>query len=170
MFRQIAVYILSIGLLGLLSFRHPYHVGVTTLLYHPATKTAEISIKMIYHDLEPAVNKAAGTDIDIKNHANKTERDSLVYAYTFAHFELMFGDQQASFSQKSISFKDEYVLIRFTAFNPSENGLDIRLTNTMCFEMEPSQTHIFHANQAGRVKQTQKAVNPQGTVTFDLRK
>jgi len=166
MFRQIAIYLVSSSLLLLLSFRHPYHVSVTTLNYNKAEKKLDIEIKAFYHDLEPALHQATGTDIDIKNHSNEQERDSLVYTYVAQHFSLNTTGGNIFLSHGKIKFKDEYIFIGLVAVG-IEAQKTIQVKNTICFETEPTQTNLFHFVSNGK-KITKKTVNPAAEVIFEL--
>lgn len=165
MFRQIAFYLVSSSLLLLLSFRHPYHLGVTTVQYNPVTEQLNIDIKLFYHDLEPVVNTFGHTDIDIKNHSNAAQRDSLVYAYVGQHFSAKVDGQDIFLLKGKISFKDEYIYIGFTS---GAKGKTVSFINTICYETEPTQTHLFHFVEPNKPKQSKKLVNPTSGVSFAL--
>lgn len=168
MFRQIPLYLAAVGLLvctAMGTYKHPYHMSVTTVTYDKTTKKAEVRIRFMYHDLEPAVNKAAQTEIDIKNHANKAQRDSLIFAYTSGHFGIRTDGETMPYENKSISFRDEYIFIDLVCH--TGEGKEMTLRNTMCFEMETTQTNIFHFVNTGQ-KLTKKTVNPSAEASFPL--
>lgn len=165
MFRQIHIWALSTALLLLFSFRHPYHVTVNTVKYDNKKKTISMEIKFFYHDLEPAVNVFTGKNIDIKNHANVQQRDSMVYAYVHDRFVVNIDQAKTAYRDVSIGFKDEYILIGLAMENV--NGKNITFSNRMGYEVESTQTNLVHFIMGGK-KQTKKAVNPAADVSFSL--
>ncbi len=164
-FRQITGMMLFMGTVILFAFVHPYHVGVTSVHYFKKLQQINIEIKVFYHDLEPALNKFGGVDIDIKNHANKKQRDSLVNAYVDKNFSILNDGKLVEQSKVGVSFKDEYIFVKLLMKNFVPGKL--KVTNTICYEVEKTQTNLFHF-KSGDKKASKKIVNPEATVEFDF--
>lgn len=165
MFRPTRLYPVLISLVLLCSFKHPYHLSVTKLGYKKAVKTLGIEVKMFYHDLEPAVNDFAGTQIDIKNHPKTTYRDSLVMVYMKSRFSVKTDGSEKEYSLSGIDFRDEYIHINLLC--TGVEGKNLVVSNSMCFEREKTQTNIFHFMVNGK-KTTKQTVNPVSEVSFAL--
>jgi len=163
MFRKMVGMALLSGMLALFSFVHPYHVAVTSVHYFKKLQQVNIEIKVFYHDLEPAVNKFAGVDIDIKNHSNVKQRDSLVNAYVEKHFTIHNDGKLVEQSKVGVSFKDEYIFVKLLMKNFVPGKL--KFTNTICYEVEKTQTNLFHFKSTD-MKSSKKIVNPEAVVEF----
>lgn len=164
-FRQIMPLLVLTCSMVLFSFKHPYHVAITTVTYLKASKQLNIEVKAFYEDMEDAINKLDSTDIDIKNHPNIEERNEKVYSYMLQHFGISMTDGPVIVNKESITFKDEYIFIRYKGVDV-EKG-ELVFYNTILYELEKTQTHIFNF-KSGNIKQTKKVVNPNAEVHFNL--
>lgn len=164
-FVVMAVFLVMTGIIMSFSFLHPYHVAVTTFTYLPKLKQANMEIKVFYHDLEPAINKFSSVDIDIKNHGNKVQRDSLVEAYIGKKCTVYTGEELLKMELTGISFKDEYIFVKYVLKNFVPGKM--KIINTLCYEIEKSQTNLFYF-KSGEKKQARKIVNPDSIVEWEF--
>lgn len=167
-FRLILSFIVLSSILGLYSFKHPYHVAYTTIEWFKESKKMKIVIKAFYHDLEDAVNLEMGVEIDIKNHKDTGMRDSLVYKYIKNHFQLKNNNDVVDYDEISIGFKDEFIQIKLEKNDISPE--QIWISNSILYDSEPSQTNVFNFISFGQTtkKESRKIVNPVKEITYNF--
>lgn len=164
MFRRILRFFFLLTVVSCLAaFKHPYHLAVTTVVFTKASSELTIEYKAFYHDFEEGVNKLHDTQIDIKNHSDVNKRDQMVYDYLSKSFSISSGEKALLVSQNGISFKDEYIFVKYkvTGF---KGGL-LTIKNSALYEIEKTQTNLFHF-KSGKLKTTKKTVNPDYKVEF----
>lgn len=167
-FRQMLVVAALICLGALFSFRHPYHVAVTTLDYNfdGNVRHLKVEYKAFYHDMETAINKFAKKDMDIKNHEDISYRDSVVYAYMAKHFKIMSDGKAVKCSKAGITFKDEYIFVNYKA-----NGVElkkIKVINSVMYDVEKNQSNMFHFN-SGSKKESGKIEYPLQEIEYEFK-
>ncbi|HLP13950.1 MAG TPA: DUF6702 family protein [Flavobacteriales bacterium] len=167
-FRQILVVAVLICVAGLFSFRHPYHVAVTTLDYNFKGNVRQLKVeyKAFYHDMEDAVNKFSKKDIDIKNHDDVSFRDSVVYAYMGKHFKIMNDGKAVKCSKAGITFKDEHVFINYLASGVQLKK--IKVVNSVLYDVEKHQVNMFHFNSGSR-KESGKIEYPLSEIEYEFK-
>ncbi|HYG51346.1 MAG TPA: DUF6702 family protein [Flavobacteriales bacterium] len=156
-----------ICLTGLSSFRHPYHVAVTTLDYtfKGNARHLKVEYRAFYHDMEDAVNKFAKQEMDIKNHADIRFRDSVVYAYMAKHFKVMSDGNVVICSKSGIQFKDEYIYVNYDARGVQLGK--VKVINSVLYDVEKNQVNMFHFNN-GSKKESGKIEYPLQEIEYQF--
>jgi hypothetical protein len=166
-FRLKLVVTALICLTGLFSFRHPYHVAVTTLDYNfnGNVRHLKVEYKAFYHDMEVAINKFTKKDMDIKNADDVNYRDSVVYAYMAKHFKIMNEGKAVKCSKTGITFKDEYIFVNYEA-----KGIElgkVKVVNSVMYDVEKNQSNMFHFNN-GSKKESGKIEYPLQEIEYQF--
>src|SRR5579872_5301982 len=84
LFKWLAVSILCVGVVR----PHPLYMSVTEINHNAKDKLLEISCKVFTNDLEAALEKMAGTRVDLSAAAGKAAGDKLIDAYVEKHLRL----------------------------------------------------------------------------------
>lgn len=164
--RPTAILILLTVIFGISAALHPYHVTVTTLNHHNKSGVLDIEIKCFLHDFESAIHKFGDVKIDIKNTTDTLLRDSLVNAYVMGNFGISNNGEVLRYQQIKVGFKDEYIIMRTEA--KVRKPEELVISNSICFEIEKTQSNIVHY-KVGDIKiNTQKSINPVNEIFFQL--
>ncbi len=164
------VLLLNKWLLGLLLFNanvHPYHVSATEMEYDVKSQRVEISTKIFTDDFETVLSKIYKQRTDLANPELKTQMTVLVNKYITTHLTLKTGDKLLPLRLYDWEVDHEAVIIYTTAEATAFNVKNIRVENTMLYDLFDDQVNIVHFIYKGNRKST-KLVYPETRVLLSF--
>ena len=162
------IYPLLIILVGLFSSfnakKHPYYVSVVDIKYDAKQSSLQISARMFTNDLEESLKKITKKDIDILNPKNKSEVDSVLFAYIKQRLHISVNSKNQPLQYIGYEKEEEsiwvYLEIKKVA-KPKKFNIETKLL----YDYLAGQINIVHAEING-VKKSSKVTNPESKVDF----
>ena len=137
LFSVIAVVLLSFSM-------HKYYVSITEAEYNNKTKTFEISIKFIGHDLEKALTNAGapnlylGTDKEVKN------ANAYLKRYIDRKFEMIVDGKKLEYKFIGKEINNDDFIYCFVQSNEVEQPQEITIKSTLLTEIFSGQANTIY--------------------------
>ena len=125
-------------------FGHKFYVSIADLKYDEEQNRIEGSLKMTAHDFEDLLSNKFEREIDLEEVADTSKVGRYVQTYLAKHFEVYSGGKRAipNYLGKEITLRQE--LFFYFTFTQVVNPKEIKVVNTLLFEMFPKQQNIVH--------------------------
>jgi len=139
--------LLAILLLGF----HPFHVGLTEIVYQPQSNTYQVSLKLFTDDLELALKEESGNIVDLLDGEIDTRTDSLLFRYASTHFSISSND--LALDLRYVGSEKEYDVTWIyleSAEIPEINHLLV--WNELLLEVFEDQSHIVHYSDSSGLR------------------
>ncbi len=131
---------------------HDHHVGITEIRYSTDSESYQISLKLFTEDLENAVLKDSGVDLDLGS--EKENADSVIFKY----LEKEFSIESAEGEKLNLTRIGRETDLNITwVYFESEimKSLDaLKVHNSIFMELHDEQTHVVNVDQDGKTKST----------------
>jgi hypothetical protein len=151
--------------LFLLSFTHPFYLGVASLEYNAKEKMLQGSVKLFVNDLEDALKRLNKKPVDLI-HVKDTVRTSiLLMSYLSSHFRLQVNGQPVKFEFLGFELEEEalWMYVEYKCEAPKK----IQIQNSLLFDYLPNQSNIVHIDVNG-TRKSAKTTNPDRDFVFDF--
>lgn len=133
--------------------RHEFYVGLTDIVYNPATRTFEITIKVFTDDLELALGRAnGGKAVTLADYGAEAGNDSLIFAYLAGRFSFSRKGEETITTHPVGRETELDVTWIYLETDPMQPLKEAVVSNTMMMELYDDQTHIVHLKQGGVTK------------------
>jgi len=147
--------------------KHPYYIGVTEIAVGSGTEIA-ISMRLFTSDLEDALRKSSGKQVDILHPVNKNETDSILFQYIRARFSVSLNGKTASLHYIGYEKEEESIWTYLSVHQPKTPALkSLTVSNSVLYDYFPAQTHIIRASLNGESKSV-KITNPDAKAVFNF--
>lgn len=158
--------ILTLCIPALLSFAHPFYLGVTNLTYNSEEKALQGYVKLFVNDLEDALSKINKRKVDLLHITDTAGTQQLLSLYLKTHFSLELNHKAKKF--ELIGFeKEEDVLLMYIEFLGCEAPESIHIKNRLLYDFLPAQTNIVRLDVFKQASSL-KAVNPEQNFLFEF--
>lgn len=127
---------------------HDFYVGITNIDYNSQTKSIEVTMKLIAHDLEKSFVDQKYGELKLGTARELANADELLFNYINEHFLIEQQNKilEYNFIGKEVEL-DESLFIYLEIPNVSI-GDQLIITNRILVETFPSQENICHINLA----------------------
>jgi len=142
MVRKLLVALLAIFLLSFVA--HQFYVSVTDIGYNKENKTFEVSIKLIGHDLEHALEHGGVPKLYLGTEKEREDADEYLMNYIKKHFEIKVDNQKTTlrFVGKEVNNDDAIYCYLKTDKLPSFK--EITINNTLLTEVFKEQSNLVY--------------------------
>ncbi len=149
-------------------FAHKYYVSIAELEYNEEKNRIEGSLKMTAHDFELVLENKYDRKIDLEQVKDTSKVGGDVQAYLAEHFKLYSGGKQAvpNYLGREVTLRQD--LFFYFTFTGVLDPKDVKLVNTVLFELFPQQQNIVHYKYMERTKSlTLVPSKIHGKIKFD---
>lgn len=164
------IYPLLIILVGLFSSfnvkKHPYYVSVIDIKYDSKQSTLQISARMFTNDLEDGLKKITKKNIDILNPKNKSETDSVLFAYIKQRLHISVNSKNQTLQYIGYEKEEESVWV-YLEIKKVTIPKKINIDTKLLYDFLAGQINIIHTEING-VKKSSKVTNPDSKVEFSF--
>ncbi len=147
--------------------RHPFHVSVCDIAYKDRQKTLQVAQRVFLDDLEQALNKRFGVNLDISNKATATYRDSLIQAYLFENLHITVDGKE----RKRVYIGNEVEedgMWCYIEYQGVKKFKALQVSSTVFLEIFADQANIIHYKY-GDYERSTKLDNDRKAVIFPMR-
>ncbi len=129
---------------------HAFYVGLSDINYNADADRYEITLKLFTDDLELAIQKADGINLQIGTKSERAGADSVIYEYVRRHLNLQYPDNSPL--QINAVGKETELDVTWLYFESDTTRMlpSLTVTNDMIMEVYDDQTHIVHLKQNGK--------------------
>ena len=147
-------------MVSMMSFVHPFFVGVTEIAWNSKSGKIGVSIKVFTDDIQEAIYKSEKVKFQslVKSESNKLALNK----YVKKHFALKIQDKNGKFNVVDctmlgweIEEEATWIYLEHSGSKPTKNAKQIAVSNELLFENIPSQIHIVHCNRNANRKSEQ---------------
>ena len=131
---------------------HDHYVGITEIRYSTDSESYQISLKLFTDDLENAVLKDSGDDLDLGT--EKENSDSVVFKYLEKQFSIESAEgEKLELTRigRETDLNITWVYLESEKMKPL-NALKVH--NSIFMELHDEQTHVVNVEQDGKTKST----------------
>ena len=151
----------------LLPVLHPFHVSVCDIEYNEEARSIQVSQRVFLDDLEQALNKRFGINLDIANPATVTYRDSLIQVYMFENLHITVDgkEKKRAYIGNEVEEDGMWCYIEYAGVKKFKSFV---VTSTVLLEIFTDQANIIHYKYGDYERSTKLDFNKK-SVTFSLR-
>ena len=148
------------------SFFHPFHVSICEIELDAESKALQISEHVFLDDLEETLNKLYNVRLDIVNPENKQLRDSLIQDYLLSHLIVTVDGKQRKRAYLGHEIEKDalWCYIEYYGIKKMKN---LRITNTIFFDMYDDQNTLIHMKHNGNTK-SKRLTSSKPTEIFEF--
>lgn len=139
-------------------------MGVTEIKYDQAEKVCHVSVKLFTNDLEDALRKTSGKQVDVLNPKNKAELDTMLSHYIKDRLQIAINAKNVTLSYIGHE-KEEEALWTYFEIKKITSPKKIVVTDKLLYDYLPQQTNIVHAEING-LRKSSKVTNPDNFLEF----
>ena len=122
---------------------HPYHVGSLELRYNSTTQTFEITGKFFMDDLENAINKKFGTNLQFLNKKESSKMNQFLEKYMSEYLKLKTNGNLVKVSYLGFEEESESVNIYLETEKISQPG-KVEVSASILYNLFDDQMNIIH--------------------------
>jgi hypothetical protein len=144
---------------------HKTYVSIADMQYDTITQEIEVSLKLTAHDFEHILEKKYNQKMHIENISDSSVVGLFIQNYLKTHFKIESKAQLAQFNYvgKEVTLRDE--LYFYFTFSKVLNPQQIKVSNTILFEMFTKQQNIVNYQYINQTKSvTLTNSNPQALI------
>lgn len=146
---------------------HPFHVSVCDVYYNKEAKSIAITHKIFLDDLEQALRKSSGRNIDIMESASNDQLGPLVDNYLEKNFTLTVDGKRQKLNFIGSEIQADAIWI-YQESAPLGSFEEVSVKNTVLFEMFDDQTNLVHIKNGKKTKSLRLyEENQKGEVEFN---
>ena len=135
----------SVVVLSLLSFAmHKYYVSITEADYNAETKTFEISLKFIGHDLEKALTSAGAPNLYLGTPKEVKNADAYLKRYIDRKFEMNVDGSKLEYKFIGKEINNDDFIYCFIESNKVESPKKVTIKNTLLVELFNEQANTVY--------------------------
>jgi hypothetical protein len=158
-------------MVSMMSFVHPFFVGVTEIAWNSKTGKIGVSIKVFTDDIQEAIYKSE--KVKFQSLVNNENNKLALNKYVKKHFALKIQDKKGKFNVVEstmlgweIEEEATWIYLEHAASKLTKNAKQIAVSNEMLFENIPSQIHIVHCNR-NESRKSEQLSHAKPMVTFN---
>ncbi|MDG1477319.1 MAG: hypothetical protein P8Q14_09240, partial [Vicingaceae bacterium] len=135
----------SVLTLSLLSFAmHKYYVSITEAEYNVESKSFEISIKFIGHDLEKALTNAGAPNLYLGTEKEKSNADAYLKRYIDKKFEMVVDGKKLEYEFVGKEINNDDFIYCFIKSNKIEAPKKVFIKSSMLTEVFSGQANTVY--------------------------
>lgn len=146
--------------------KHPFYIGVIDIEYSIKTQLLSVSIKLFTNDLEDALKKTSGKNIDLLNPKNKAVMEAELFEYIKKRFSISINHQITNLNFIGYE-KEEDVIWTYLEITKVNSPKTCTINTKLLYDYLPSQINIVHAEING-VKKSSKVANPDSEIELNF--
>ncbi len=157
-------------MVSMMSFVHPFFVGVTEIAWNSKSGKIGVSIKVFTDDIQEAIYKSE--KVKFQSLVNNENNKLALNKYVKKHFAFKIQDKNGKFNVVDLvllgwEIEDEatWIYLEHSGSKSTKNAKQISVTNEMLFENSPSQIHIVHCNR-NEIRKSEQLSHSKPMVTF----
>jgi hypothetical protein len=148
----------------LFSLAHPYYVSVVQIDHNAKEKSLEISVRVFTEDIEQALKKSSGANVNIIHPKDKAAADKIVYNYFQKHLRLTLNGKPVAFQYVGYELQSESVWSYFEVKNVDDvKKLDV--FTDMLYDITDKQENIIQV-KVNNKKDSYKLDYPKNSTVF----
>jgi hypothetical protein len=151
--------LLLVPLFLLLSFKHPFYLGVTDLKYNANEKALQGSVKLFTNDLEDALKRIKGQSVDLIHPKDIHSTNLILYEYLKNHLSFTINGKQQPFQLLGFE-KEEEAIWMYIELKNCDVPKTIQIDNSLLYDFLPEQMHIIQV-EVGATKKSFKLIHPE---------
>lgn len=151
----------------MVSFRHPFYLGVTEILYKQNSSIIELNARVFTDDLEASLRKQFNLNINLTASTNQETTDSLVRLYALQHLGLTVNQNTLPLLFQGYELHEDATWIYFDA-HCSHIPISVNVKNSLLFDRLKEQSHILHFT-IGTYKKSHKLEYPDSSYTLQVK-
>jgi hypothetical protein len=145
---KVQLYLFLLPVLLAFSAVHPFYLSVCDLVYHPASNTMQISLRIFTNDLETALTKAEGKTVDLYHPADSVKLEQLVESYVRACLKIKVNDREQAMVLHGFEREAESTWI-YLSLPDCGKPQQIEIKNALLYNSFVKQSHIIQAEVEG---------------------
>lgn len=146
---------------------HPYYVSTTEINYNSKTKTTEITCRMFTDNLEKALEKASGKEVDLLNPKNKSEVEALLEKYINNKLKIKTNGEYLSMNIIGYE-KEEDAVWTYLEIKKEYKPAKVEIEDALLYELLPAQINMVHVTIDGANRQSSKVTNPDKNIKIEF--
>lgn len=157
-----------IGAVLLLSFTiiHKYYIALTEIEYKEETKSVQMIMNVFMDDLELAINKEKGVNLQLTSKNEDKQVDTYFFNYLKEHFKVRINNQDKEYRYIGKEY-DGNIIYFYLEINDIQEFKSINIENSVLVKYFPDQQNLIKAT----VKKERKSLfldkrNDKGLLNF----
>ena len=132
-------------LIALISFSwHKYYVSITEAEYSAKSKTFQISLKFIGHDLEHSLEKEGAPELYLGTTKEKKNANAYLSRYINAKFKLIADGQELPFKFIGKEINNDDFIYCYIESKKMEIPKKLEIENSLLTDLFPEQSNIMY--------------------------
>jgi hypothetical protein len=123
---------------------HKYYVSITEAGYNVESKTFEISVKFIGHDLERALSAAGAPDLYLGTEKEHEKADFYLNQYINQRYHMVADEQSLNFNFIGKEINNDDFIYCYLESNQIETPKKVTIKNTLLTEMFNGQINTVY--------------------------
>ena len=123
---------------------HKYYVSITEADYNATSKTFEISIKFIGHDLEKVLTNAGAPELYLGTAKENEKADEYLMKYINQRFHMVVDGKSLNYSFVGKEINNDDFIYCFIESNKIETPKKITIKNTLLTEIFSEQANTVY--------------------------
>lgn len=123
---------------------HKYYVSITEAQYNAESKTFEISVKFIGHDLERAISNAGAPELYLGTENENEKADNYINQYINQRFHMVVDGVSLNYNLIGKEIGNDDFLYCFLESNKVETPKKVTIKNTLLTEMFAGQSNSVY--------------------------
>lgn len=152
-------------LAALLSFSHPFYLGVTDLKYNAKEQALQGTVKLFVNDLEAALKKLNKRPVDLINIKDSVSTKNSLQHYLDTHLLVQVNGKAGKLNCIGFEREEEAIWMYVEMSCPTPKK--IHLQNSLLYDYLPGQSNIVHLEVNG-IKKSLKNNHPDRDFDFDF--
>lgn len=133
---------------------HEFYVGLTDMVYNPATRRYEVTIKVFTDDLELGISGSLGEKLSLSGTDPSSHHAEAIFTYIATRLSVKEKGGKAMVLYPVGAETELDVTWIYLESDPMQPLRSAVVSNTMMMEVYEDQTHIFHITQNDRTRST----------------
>jgi hypothetical protein len=149
-----------------MAMAHPFYMGVCELKYNEKEKNLQGTVKLFLNDLEDALKRTSGKQVDLINGRDSVAVARLLEDYVKKRFQLAVNGHPLNYKYLGCE-KEEEALWLFIESDHCPRPRKLEIKCQLLYDFLKQQMNIFHIEVAGD-KKSLKVQNPDKNAVFDF--
>lgn len=145
---------------------HPFYLSVTEIKYNEKNKTAEISCKIFVNDLEDALKKTTGKNVDLLNAQNKEVNQKFIKEYLDQRLLIKINGQVKKYEMLGYE-REEDAIWSYFEITKCDLPKNIEVDNKILYDQIKEQINLVRV-EIGKYIQSSKVTNPDYRIEYKI--
>lgn len=145
---------------------HPFYLSLTEIKYNEKNKTAEIACKIFVNDLEDALKKTTGKNVDLLNAQNKEINQKFIKEYLDQRLLININGQVKKYEMIGYE-REEDAIWSYFEITKCDLPKNIEVDNKILYDQIKEQINLVRV-EIGKYNQSSKVTNPDYRIEFKI--